>query len=201
MDAFVLLKSSQYAEPKFSVRSSEQIKMIDITRQKSPHTSHCMKISQYLSVIIVGSAIWSCLSVKSSAQSFNLKLPGMSPSPVTLAQQSGTIAQTDRDGTGNSNANKDLRLREIGITRDSSDKSLLVVKGSIDNRSDRPHYVYYIVAKFISKDSSIKQAIIPVNSQIEPGESAQFNHEISTESINSLAPETVKPVVVKYEYR
>jgi hypothetical protein len=199
MDAFVPLKSSQYAEPKFSVRSSEQIKMIDITRQKFPHTSHCMKISQYLSVIIVGSAIWSCLSVKSSAQGFNLKLPGMSPSPVVLAQQSGNIAQND--GAGNSNPNKDLRLREIGITRDSSDKSLLVVKGSIDNRSDRPHYVYYIVAKFISKDSSIKQAIIPVNSKIEPGESAKFNHEISTESINSLAPETVKPVVVKYEYR
>jgi hypothetical protein len=200
MDALVLLKSSQYAEPKFSVRSSEQIKMIDITRQKFPHASHCMKISQYLSVIIFGSAIWSCLSVKSSAQGFNLKLPGMSPSPVTLAQQNATIAQGDRDGAG-SNPHKDLRLREIGITRDSSDKSLLVVKGSIDNRSDRPHYVYYIVAKFISKDSSIKQAIIPVNSNIEPGESAQFNHEISTESINSLAPETVKPVVVKYEYR
>jgi hypothetical protein len=175
--------------------------MIGMYGHKSRHTSHCMKIGKYLSLIIFGSAIWSCLSVRSSAQGFNFKLPGMSSVPLVLAQQNPTIAQNSTDGSATSSPSKDLRLREIGITRDLSDKSLLIVKGSIDNRSDRPHYVYYIVAKFISKDASIKQAIIPVNSKIEPGASARFNHEISTESINSVAPETVKPVVVKYEYR
>ncbi len=175
--------------------------MIGMFGQKAPLKSHCMKVSKYFSVIIFGSAIWSCLSVKSSAQGFNLKLPGMNPTPVVLAQQNSLVAQNSQDGAGSSSPNKDLRLREIGIVRDSSDKSILILKGSIDNRSDRPHYVYYIVAKFIAKDSSIKQAIVPVNSKIEPGESAQFNHEISTESINSIAPEKVKPVVVKYEYK
>jgi hypothetical protein len=175
--------------------------MIGMYGQKSRHTSHCMKIGKYLSLIIFGSAIWSGLTAKSSAQGFNLKLPGMNPVPVTLAQTNSTIAQNSADGAGTSSPSKDLRLREIGITRDISDKSLLIIKGSIENRSDRPHYVYYIVAKFISKDASIKQAIVPVNSKIAPGASAKFNHEISTDSINSVAPETVKPVVVKYEYR
>jgi hypothetical protein len=175
--------------------------MIGMYGHNSRHTSHCMKIGKYLSVIIFGSALWSCSSVKVSAQGFNFKLPGMNPTPVTSIQHSYTIAQNSTDGAGTSSPSQDLRLREIGITRDSSDKSLLIVKGSIENRSDRPHYVYYIVAKFIANDTSIKQAIVPINSKIEPGASARFNHEISTDSINSVAPETVKPVVVKYEYR
>ncbi len=175
--------------------------MIGITRQRSSRTAHCMNISKYLSVIIFGSAIWSCLAVKSPAQGFNLRLPGINAAPATLAQRNSTLAQTVEEGTGSSKPNKDLRLREIGISRDSSDKSLLVVKGSIDNLSDRTRYVYYIVTKFVAKDSSIKQAIIQIDSKIEPGESAKFEREISTESIKSLSPETVKPVVVKYEYR
>lgn len=169
--------------------------------QKSPHTSHGMKIGKYLSVIMFGSAIWSCCAIESSAQGFNLKLPGMNPTPVTLSRQYSTLAQNSRDGAGASTPNKDLRLREIGIVRDSLDKSISIVKGSIDNRSDRPHYIYYIVAKFIAKDASVKQTIVPINSRIEPGESVKFNHEISTESISANDPEKVKPIVVKYEYK
>jgi hypothetical protein len=175
--------------------------MIGMYGHKSPHTSHGMKIGKYFAVIICGSAIWSCLSVKSSAQGFNLKLPGMNSTPVILAQQNAIVAQNSQDGGETSSPSKDLKLREIGIVRDSSDKSISIVKGSIYNHSNRPHYVYYIVAKFISKDASVKQAIVPIDSKIEPGESVKFNHEISTQSISSTAPETVKPIVVKYEYR
>lgn len=92
-------------------------------------------------------------------------------------------------------------VKNMTITRSSSDKSLLNVEGQINNQSGQSHYVYYIVAKFVSKDTSIKQAIIPVNMTIEPGKSTPFTHEISTESLNSISPESVKPVVVKYEYR
>jgi hypothetical protein len=159
-----------------------------------------MKIGKYLSVIIFGSAIWSCLSVKSSAHGFNLKLPRIDLTPI-VAPPNSLIAQNSQDGTGTSSPSKDLRLLEIGIVRDSSDESISIVQGSIDNRSDRPRYVYYLVAKFVYKDASVKQAIVPINSKIEPGESVKFNHEISTESINSTTPETVKPIVVKYEYR
>jgi hypothetical protein len=162
-----------------------------------------MNISKYLSVIIFGSALWGCLATKSPAQGFNLRSPGIKAAPAIVTRRNSTIAQVQavEESAGNSKPNKDLRLREIGITRDSSDKSLLVVKGSIDNLSDRTRYVYYIVTKFVAKDASIKQAIIPIDSKIEPGESAKFEREISTESIKSLSPETVKPVVVKYEYR
>ena len=95
---------------------------------------------------------------------------------------------------------KDLRLQEVVVTRNSSDKSLLTVTGTIDNRSEQARYVYYIVAKFITKDVSIKQAIIPINTNIEPGKSKPFTYEISIGS-TSLAPADVKPMVVKYEYR
>ena len=83
----------------------------------------------------------------------------------------------------------------------SSDKSLLTVTGLINNRSEQAHYVYYIVAKFVAKDISIKQAIIPIDIDIEPGKSKPFTHEISIGNIKSIVPETVKPMVVKYEYR
>jgi hypothetical protein len=172
--------------------------MIGMYGQKSPHST---KIGKYFAVIICGSAIWSCLSVKSSAHGLNLKLPRLDPNLVTWSRQDRLIAQNSQDVAGTSSPSKDLRLREIGIVRDSSDKSISIVTGSIDNRSDRPHYVYYLVAKFISKDASVKQAIVPINSKIEPGESVKFNHEISTQSISSIAPETVKPIVVKYEYK
>jgi hypothetical protein len=159
-----------------------------------------MKISKHLSVAIFISAIWSLLDIQSPAQGFTLRLPVMNFTPAKMDdRRKPTLTQNSGDSAGNSEVNKDLKLREISITRDSSDNSLLTVKGSISNRSDRQHFVYYIVAKFISKDASIKQAIIPINSNIEPGKSAEFNHEITTESINSVAPETVK--VVKYEYR
>jgi hypothetical protein len=175
--------------------------MIGMSGQKSPHKSHCMKIGKYFSVIVFGSAIWSCLSVKSSAHGFNLKLPRIDRIPINITLPTSLITQNSQDGTATTSPSKDLRLREIGIVRDSSDKSISIVTGSIDNRSDRPHYVYYLVAKFISKDASVKQTIVPINSKIEPGESVKFNHEISTESVSSTAPETVKPIVVKYEYK
>lgn len=161
-----------------------------------------MKISKHFSVIILGSALWSSFAIESLAQGFNLRLPAiMNFTSVKLTKYPPRLAQKLEDAPDNSQIDKDLGFREIGITRDSSDGSLLTITGSIDNHSDRSHYVYYIVTKFVSNDTSIKQAIIPINSLIAPGESAKFNHEISTQSINSVAPETVKPVVVKYEYR
>ncbi len=161
-----------------------------------------MKISKYLSVAIFISAIWSLLDIQSPAQGLTLRLPVVNFTPPKISdRQQLTLVQKSENGGIDSDINKDLRVKDISITRDRSDNSLLTVKGSIDNHSRQYHYVYYIVAKFIANDTSIKQAIIPVNSNIPPGKSAEFNHEISTESINSLPPETVKPVVVKYEYR
>ncbi len=119
---------------------------------------------------------------------------------VSADRRPQILAQNSTGTINNSEVNKDLRLQDITVTRNSSDKSLLTVTGSIDNRSDRTHYVYYVVAKFISRDVSIKQAIIPVNINIEPGKSKPFTHEISTD-IDSIVPETVKALVLKYEYR
>jgi hypothetical protein len=156
-----------------------------------------MKIGQYLSVIMSIGAIWSLIDVRSSATGFSLERSAVateSRSPQRLVQNS-VANPIDLE------SDKDLRLQYINVTRNSSDKSLLTVSGSINNRSEQTHYVYYIVAKFVSKDISIKQAIIPLNIDIEPGKSKSFSHEISTQSAESLVPETVKPVVVKYEYR
>ncbi|WP_309744127.1 hypothetical protein [Chamaesiphon sp. OTE_20_metabat_361] len=161
-----------------------------------------MKTSQCLSVIMFVSGIWGLLDIQSSARGFSLKLPlaqsalarSPRPSAPVLAQNSAPT-QTGVE------VSKDLRLKEISVTRNSSDKSLLTVTGTIDNRSEKTHYVYYIVAKFISKDISIKQAIIPIDIDIAPGKSKPFTHEISIDSNSSIAPENVKPMVVKYEYR
>ncbi|WP_310429167.1 hypothetical protein [Chamaesiphon sp. VAR_48_metabat_135_sub] len=161
-----------------------------------------MKTSKYLSAIMFISAIWILLDVQSPAQGFSLELPfGNLTLAKSLQKPTRTIAQNSAASSENTAVNKDLRLQDINITRDSTDKSLLTIAGSINNQSEQPHYVYYIVAKFISKDTSIKQTIIPVNINLEPGESKLFTHEISTTSSNSILLETVKPVVVKYEYR
>jgi hypothetical protein len=166
-----------------------------------------MKIGQYLSIIMSIGAIWSLLDVRSSARGFSLKpSTGISAASISTKQQSPqllaqNLAQTSVTNSVDLESDKDLQLQYINVTRNSSDKSLLTVSGSINNRSEQSHYVYYIVAKFIAKDVSIKQAIIPVNIDIEPGKSKSFSHEISTQSVNSLAPEAVKPVLVKYEYR
>ena len=160
-----------------------------------------MKIGKYLFAIAVVSAIWGCLDLRSSARGLNLKLPiGNFSSPANAShRRSSTFAQA-LSSSDNSAVSKDFRV-EIGIAQNSSDKSLLNVKGSIDNNSDRSYYVYYIVAKFVSKDIAIKQAIIPVNSRIAPGASASFDREISTQLTDPISLATVKPVVVKYEYR
>jgi diacylglycerol kinase family enzyme len=161
-----------------------------------------MKISQYLSVIMSISALWLLLDVRSSARGLSLNLSLINSHRVTTSlHRQPQLAQNLASATTNIDANKDLKIQYVTVTRNSSDKSLLTVTGSISNHSEQPHYVYYIVAKFISKDISIKQAIIPVNIDIEPGKSKPFTHEISTDSIDAIAPETVKPVVVKYEYR
>lgn len=171
-----------------------------------------MKTSKYLSVIMAISAVWILLDVKSPAQGFKLELPVTKSSFVKFAPQVGIfphqyqpanliLAQSLESTSGNTDINKDLRLQDITITQNSADKSLLTVKGFINNRSEQAHYVYYIVAKFITNDTAIKQTIIPVNIDIEPGKSQPFTHEVSTNSIKSIAPETVKPLVVKYEYR
>jgi uncharacterized protein YfdQ (DUF2303 family) len=148
--------------------------------------------------------LWSLTGFKSPAQGFDLvnfarvqldKIQSLSQNPEVDARSARLRQQV------NSDANKDLMVKNMTITRSSSDKSLLNVEGQINNQSGQSHYVYYIVAKFVSKDTSIKQAIIPVNMTIEPGKSTPFTHEISTESLNSISPESVKPVVVKYEYR
>jgi hypothetical protein len=161
-----------------------------------------MKIGHYLSVIMSIGAIWSLLDVRSSARGFSLERSSVANEHIAPKQRSSQLlAQNSVTNPIELESDKDLRLQYINVTRNSSDKSLLTVSGSINNRSEQTHYVYYIVAKFVSKDISIKQAIIPVNIDIEPGKSQPFSHEISTQSADSLVPETVKPVVVKYEYR
>jgi hypothetical protein len=176
--------------------------MIGMLRHTSLNITR-MKIGKYLSIIMSIGAIWSLLDVRSSARGFSLEsstvvavapIAALSRAPQLMAQNSVTNP-IDLEG------DKNLQLQYINVTRNSSDKSLLTVSGSINNRSEQSHYVYYIVAKFVSNDVSIKQAIIPVNIDIEPGKSKSFSHEISTLSVNSLEPEMVKPVVVKYEYR
>jgi hypothetical protein len=176
--------------------------MIGMPRHTSLKKTHCMKTSKYLSVIMFVSAVWILLDVQSPAQGFSLELPVVHPSLTKSPyRHARLLAQSLENNSDSSDINKDFRLQDITITRNSADKSLLTVTGSINNRSEQAHYVYYIVAKFISKDASIKQTIIPVNIDIEPGQSKLFTHEISTDSSNSIVLETVKPVVVKYEYR
>jgi hypothetical protein len=164
--------------------------------------AHYMKTSRFLSVLMAIGAIWNLLNAQSSAQSFSLESFASPPSSAhSLPRHRSVLTQNPTGITTNFDISKDLQLQDISVTRNSSDKSLLTVTGLINNHSDQSHYVYYIVAKFISKDVSIKQVIIPVNIDIEPGKSKPFTHEISTDSNNSIAPATVKPVVVKYEYR
>jgi hypothetical protein len=146
------------------------------------------------------SALWSGSGFRSPAHGFDLRIP-----LVNFAQAQwhkiNPIAQNPAVDRVSPDPAKDLLVKNMTIVRSSSDKSILNVEGEINNQSGQSHYVYYIIAKFISKDTSIKQAIIPVNSTIEPGKSTSFTHEISAESLNSIAPESVKPIVVKYEYR
>ena len=161
-----------------------------------------MKTSKYLSAIVFVSAIWILLDVKSPAQGFKLEVPQLQPSLATFVdRQHQLLAQNTSGSLTNADVNKYFRLQDITIVRNTADKSLLTVTGSIENRSDRSHYVYYIVAKFIANDVAIKQTIIPVNIDLEPGQSKDFTHEISTDKIDSISPATVKSLVVKYEYR
>ena len=176
--------------------------MIGMLRYTSLQTTHGMKASKYLAIIVFVGAIWNLLDVQSPAQSSSLRLPVANPILAgSLHRQPQILAQNTADTSVNFDVNKDLMSQGITVTRNSSDKSLLTVTGLINNRSEQAHYVYYIVAKFFSNDISIKQAIIPINIDIEPGKSKPFTHEISTDSINSILPETVKPLIVKYEYR
>ncbi len=178
--------------------------MIGMLRHTSLNTKHYMKIGQYLSVIMSIGALWSLLDVRSSATGFSLEQSSSAVATESRSAQPQSAQLLVQNPVANPidlESDKDLRLQYINVTRNSSDKSLLTVSGSINNRSEQTHYVYYIVAKFVSKDISIKQAIIPLNIDIEPGKSKSFSHEISTQSADSLVPETVKPVVVKYEYR
>jgi hypothetical protein len=164
--------------------------------------AHHMKTSRFLFTLMAIGAIWNLLNAQSSAQSFSLELFSEHASSVrSSSRQPHALAQNLTGIPTKFDLSKDFQLQDINVTRNSSDKSLLTVTGLINNRSDQSHYVYYIVAKFISKDISIKQAIIPVNIDIEPGKSKPFTYEISTDSNNLIAPATVKPIVVKYEYR
>jgi hypothetical protein len=159
-----------------------------------------MNIRNYLSMMLFTSVIWGGAGFMSPAQGFDLRTP-----LVNFAQAQwhkvNPLAQNPAVDRVSPDPAKDLTVKNLTIVRSTSDKSLLNVEGEINNQSGQSHYVYYIITKFVSKDTSIKQAIIPVNSTIEPGKSASFTHEISTESLNSIAPESVKPIVVKYEYR
>jgi hypothetical protein len=177
-------------------------------RQTSLNTTHWVKTSKYLSVMMSICAIWSLLVVKSPAQDVKIDRPvkaksqqvGVAAAPVKR-QQHRVLAQNFDSSSTNIDINKDLRLQGITITQDSADKSLLTVKGFINNRGERAHYVYYIVAKFIANETAIKQTVIPVNIDLEPGQSKPFIHEISTDSVNPVVPANIKPLVVKYEYR
>jgi hypothetical protein len=183
-----------------------------MARHTFPTTTHWTKPSRYLSVLMFVSAIWILLDAQSPAQASKLKLTlakaplisstAQHPDPIFVKlTKNRYLAQNIETTATNADVNKDLRLQNITITQDSNDKSLLTVKGFINNRSDQTRYVYYVVAKFIANDTSIKQTIIPVNIDIQPGKSQAFTHEISTDNVNSIALETVKPLVVKYEYR
>ncbi|WP_373547530.1 hypothetical protein [Chamaesiphon sp.] len=168
-------------------------------RHTSLTKTHWIYATKYLTAMVSIGVTLILLDAQSSAKGFNL-LPARNSVAVSADRRPQILAQNSTGTINNSEVNKDLRLQDITVTRNSSDKSLLTVTGSIDNRSDRTHYVYYVVAKFISRDVSIKQAIIPVNINIEPGKSKPFTHEISTD-IDSIVPETVKALVLKYEYR
>jgi hypothetical protein len=185
-----------------------------MSRHTPLNTTRWIKTSKYLAGVMSICAIWILLAVKSPAQEVKIDLSvakrsqvktksqqvGVVSSPVKRSQNRVLAENVDSDST-NIDVNKDLRLQGITITQDSADKSLLTVKGFINNRSEQAHYVYYIVAKFIANDTAIKQTVIPVNIDLEPGQSKPFIHEISTDSINQIVPATVKPLVVKYEYR
>ncbi|MCY7368739.1 MAG: hypothetical protein LH474_11380 [Chamaesiphon sp.] len=167
-----------------------------------------MKTSKYLSVVMSIGAVWMFLGSQSTAQASQLELPVATPAVMKRSERISVFAPKRRllaqnvDSTSTDvDINKDLQLQNITITQNRSDKSLLTVKGSINNRSEQVHYVYYVVAKFISNDTAIKQTIIPVNIDIGPGKSQSFTHEISTDIVNSIATDTLKPLVVKYEYR
>jgi hypothetical protein len=183
-------------------------------RQTYLNTTHWFKTSKYLSVMMSICAIWSLLVVKSPAQDVKIDRSIVKYAPVKAkSQQVGVasapvkreqhrvLAQNFDISSTSIDINKDLRLQGITITQDSADKSLLTVKGFINNRGERAHYVYYIVAKFIANDTAIKQTVIPVNIDLEPGQSKPFIHEISTDSVNPVVPANIKPLVVKYEYR
>ena len=160
----------------------------------------CMNIHKYLSVMLFTSTLWGTTVVGSSAQSHEMHFPLVNFAHAQW-HKIKTIAQNPETDSPSSTRDQDLTVKNIAITRNSSDKSLLNIKGQIQNQSGQTHYVYYIVAKFVSRSASIEQAIIPVNTTIEPGQSTVFTHEISTERLNSTNPESVKPIVVKYEYR
>jgi diacylglycerol kinase family enzyme len=158
--------------------------------------------------------IWNWLVVDSPAQDITTNRSMAERTPVKVAaqqvglasapvkrQQDRVLAQNSDSPSTNNEIDKDLQLQGITITQDSADKSLLTVKGFINNHSEQSQYVYYIVAKFIANDTAIKQTVIPVNIDLEPGQSKPFVHEISTDGVKSIVPARVKPLVVKYEYR
>lgn len=173
--------------------------MIGMSRYTSLSITHCMKTSKYLPVIIFVSAICGLLDVQSPAWGLNLPQPLVN-AVGKLPLGNRHLAQTPETNKSESTDRKtELSLPSgIGVSRSSSDKSLLTVTGSIENSSDRAHFVYYIVAKLIVNDTAIKQTIIPINSDIEPGASKSFTHEVSTNTKDSKVPAAV---VVKYEYR
>ena len=184
-----------------------------MSRHTPLNTTNWIETSKYLAVVMSICAIWSLLAVKSPAQEIKLDLsvakrgqakaksPQVGTVSAPVKRQQRVLAQNSDSDVTNIDINKDFRLQGITITQDSADKSLLTVKGFINNHSEQAHYVYYIVAKFIANDTAIKQTVIPVNIDLEPGQSKPFIHEISTDSVNSIVPATVKPFVVKYEYR
>jgi hypothetical protein len=174
--------------------------MIGMSRYTSLSTTHCMKTSKYLPVIIFVSAIFGLLDPQAPAWGLNLPRPSVSHAVGKLSPSDRYLAQAPEINKPESTDRKtELSLPSgIGVSRSNSDKSLLTVTGSIENSSDRPHYVYYIVAKLIVNDTAIKQTIIPINSDIEPGASKSFTHEVSTNAKDSKVPAVV---VVKYEYR
>jgi hypothetical protein len=126
----------------------------------------------------------------------------MKPIAHTLSLLLTTIALGNAWGTAvraqNSPAGSDIKIT-IAIEPNKSDRSLVNIEGKINNKGNRSHFIYYIVAKAIAGETPIKQTIVPVNIEIAPGETKIFKHPISKDSLNSLSLEQIKPVVVKYE--
>jgi hypothetical protein len=92
----------------------------------------------------------------------------------------------------------DIEIK-IGIEPNKSDNSIVNIEGTINNRGNRSRYIYYIVAKALVGETAVKQTIVPVNTEIAPGEVKVFKHAISKDILPEVSSKQIR--VIKYESR